>query len=378
MSTVVFVMEWVPQYRAPFYDALRAELARSGVDVRLIHGDPPPSRRKRRDEQRLPWAEVVGNRFLTIGGLEVTLQPVWRAWQPADLVVIQHEAGLALNYAVLSRARLGGPPVALWGHGENPNQVGANGTAEWLKRRMTPRADWIFAYTARSATVYESCGGDPARTTIVQNAIDVSALTSTDGVVSESVARLVDDVGRRTNHVGWMVSALDQWKRVPFLVNVLDAVRARVDDFEFFVLGAGASAPILERAAQTRSWLHVMGPVFGADKAAIGRIARITVHPGLVGLHVIEAFATASPMVTADVAYHSHEVDYLEHGVNAIVLPRFATVRQFADAVAGLFEDETELRSLQAGCRSAASRYTLDAMVTNFAAGVNEALAAQA
>jgi glycosyltransferase involved in cell wall biosynthesis len=185
----------------------------------------------------------------------------------------------------------------------------------------------------------------------------------------------LEAVAGRESRIGWIVSALDRWKRVPFLLETLDAVRDRVENFEFFALGAGCDAAILVKAARSRPWLHALGPVFGADKAAIGRRAEVTIHPGLVGLHVIDAFATASPMVTADISYHSHEIEYLEPDVNALVLAESASPVELAAAVAELFADNARLSTLQSGCRSAAEVYTMDAMVERFATGVLLALA---
>ncbi|MGB5757433.1 MAG: hypothetical protein WBM50_10995, partial [Acidimicrobiales bacterium] len=111
----------------------------------------------------------------------------------------------------------------------------------------------------------------------------------------------------------------------------------------------------------------------GADKAAVGRLARLTIHPGLIGLHVIEAFATCSPIVTADLDYHSHEVSYLGPD-NAVVLPADASADDFAETVEGLFGDPVELARLAKGCLAASEIYTLDAMVGNFAGGIEDAL----
>ena len=141
-----------------------------------------------------------------------------------------------------------------------------------------------------------------------------------------------------------------------------------------FALGAGDQAHLLAEAAETRPWLHALGACFGADKAAIGALASLTIHPGLAGLHVVETFATESPMVTADIDYHSHEIEYLTPD-NSVMLAADADVDAFATAVASAFGDATELARLQAGCRVASETFTLDAMVDNFATGIGDAIA---
>jgi hypothetical protein len=380
-GSVVFAMEWIPQYRVPFYEGLRAALAADGVEMRLVHGDPPASRRKRNDSKILDWATYVPNRLWTVRGLELTAQPVVRHLRGADLVVLQQETGLLLNYLMMARARLGGPAVGLWGHGHNFNPLEASGPAERVKALVTRHADWFFAYTQRSAEVFASIGCDRSRTTVVQNSTSIAELRNPSGPVSDDVAALVADLrhggpdgGPAT--VGWIVSALDRWKRVPFLIEVLDGCAERIPGFAFVALGAGDAAHLLVEAAETRPWLHPLGARFGADKAAIGDIASFTVHPGLAGLHVIETFATETPMVTADISYHSHETDYLDAG-NSVMLPGEATADDFAAAIADLATDPERLKHLQAGCAEAAEIYTIEAMVENFAAGVKAAIAAR-
>jgi glycosyltransferase involved in cell wall biosynthesis len=372
---VVFAMEWVPQYRAPFYERLRVELAARGVEMRLVHGDPPTSRKKRNDSKVIDWAEYVPNRLWTVKGLELTAQPVLKLLRGADLVVMQQETGLLLNYVMMAKSRVGGPKIALWGHGHNFNPHEASGPAERVKQVVTKWADWVFAYTEHSAGVFRSIGMDPDHITVVQNSLDIEPIRNPSGTVSDDVAELVAELNASGARLGWIVSALDRWKRVPFLIEVLDACAERIDGFAFVALGAGDQAHLIAEAAETRPWLHSLGARFGADKAAIGALASVTIHPGLAGLHVVETFATESPMVTADIDYHSHEIEYLTAD-NSIVLPAEADVDGFATAVADLLGDRAELARLQAGCRASSAIFTLDAMVDNFATGVVDALAA--
>ncbi len=371
---VTFAMEWVPQYRAPFYERLRVELDHRGVEMRLVHGDPPSSRKKRNDAKVIDWADYVPNKLWTVKGLELTAQPVLGQLRGADLVVLQQETGLLLNYLMMARSRLRGPKLALWGHGHNFNPLEASELAEGVKRRVTKFGDWAFAYTERSAEVFRSIGVAPEHITVVQNSLDIEPIRNPTGTVSGDVAELVSDLSARSAKVGWIVSALDQWKRVPFLIDVLDRCAERVDDFAFVALGAGDQAHLLAEAAETRPWLHALGARFGPDKAAIGQLADVTIHPGLAGLHVIECFATESPMITADLDYHSHEITYLSPE-NSVVLDNGASAGDFADATAKLMDDPARLGDLKDGCRASADVFTLDAMVDNFATGITEALA---
>lgn len=372
---VVICMEWMPSYRRGFYEALEPRLAESDISMTVVHGLPPASRSQRQDHSEPEWAELVMNREVSVKGTELTWQPVWNRAKSADLIILQQEAANLFNYLALAMHRVGGPPVALWGHGENPDPATSNPLAERLKRFSTPFGNWFFAYTERSAAIFRSMDIPASRITVVNNsrAADNVAYSSEDA--SAEIAELCAEVTARSQNIGWMSSALDSSKRIPFLIETLDQVRAMVNDFEFFVLGRGSAEHLVDAAARTRPWLHAVGARFGSDKVAIGEVARLTIHPGLLGLHVVDAFAFQTPIVTTEFTSHSHEFDYLDDGVNARILGPDASAIELGAAVSAILRDEELLHILMKGCKESGTVYTLEAMVERFHDGVLGALA---
>ena len=97
--------------------------------------------------------------------------------------------------------------------------------------------------------------------------------------------------------------------------------------------------------------------------------------PGLVGLAIVDSFATGCPLVTVDLPSHSPEVEYLEDGVNGVLPPRrHRAPVQYGEHVAGLLGDPAALQRLRDGCAVSAATYTVDAMVERYAEGVLAAL----
>ena len=94
--------------------------------------------------------------------------------------------------------------------------------------------------------------------------------------------------------------------------------------------------------------------------------------PGLVGLVVLDSFASAVPMVTTDWPFHSPEIQYLEHGENGWRSPN--TLDAYVDAVARLLSDDELRAHLRRGCDEATARYPMQGMVTRFADGIVAAL----
>lgn len=370
---VVFASEWMPRYRHDFYERLIPLLADDGIDVSVYSGQPPGSRAGRGDAHHPDWVTPVTNRFVTVGGRELTWQPVVGRVARADLAIVQHETGLLANYPLLALGRVTPLRTAIWGHGEHPVAGAALGAAETVKRVTGRLAHHVFAYTERSQSIYLEAGYDDERITVVQNSRSGLDPVATHADLSCDVRDLVERIRRDGGRLAWMASALDGTKRLPFLVAAADEAHRLDPTFELAVMGDGDDRHLLDDAATTRPWLHVLGARFGADKSAIAMASEVCLQPGLIGLHVIDTFAAATPMVTTRSATHSHEFDYLD-ATNAVVLDDDATAEELGRALVDLLHDPERLATLRQGCRDAAKRFSLETMVDRFRGGVLAAL----
>ena len=100
-------------------------------------------------------------------------------------------------------------------------------------------------------------------------------------------------------------------KRLAFSVEATDAIRSEIPDFQLLVIGDGPDRQMVDSAAASRPWLHVLGALKGNPMVDAAVAADLCLNPGLVGLAVLDAFALSLPMVTCDVPYHSPEIEYL-------------------------------------------------------------------
>jgi L-malate glycosyltransferase len=112
-----------------------------------------------------------------------------------------------------------------------------------------------------------------------------------------------------------------------------------------------------------------VGPVAGTRKIEWLGVAEVLIAPGAVGLGLVEAFAAGVPTVVCEGGGHGPELAYLESGVNGLMVP--ATPQSLARAVLSLLQEVPLAQRLREGCRAAADRYTLEAMVANFCDGVD-------
>lgn len=375
VARVLIVYKTLPHYRVDFFDRLRTKLAADNIELELVVGQPDPLAAAKNDTASLPWATHVDSRFIRVRGRTVVWQPVLGRARHADLVIVEQASKLLVNSVFQLWRKARGPKFALWGHGVNLDQGKASKLGEWWKRRTLTACDWWFGYTEGTERILRKGGVSPERITVVQNAIDTTALSMmrhsmSASAVQETAARL----GIDSAHVAVFIGSLYGAKRLPFLVSAADLIRAQLPDFHLVVIGDGPERSVLNDAAKTRPWLHVVGQLRGEDLVRHASIGSVLVMPGLVGLAVLDAFALELPMVTCAVANHSPEIEYLKHGENGLIIDDAESPEAYAREVADLLTDAERLAHLRLGCRAAAERYTVDEMVDRFRNGVVLAL----
>lgn len=378
MVQVAFVSRYVPQYREDFLTRTRERLAGDGIRFRVVHGQPSAKEAAKGDAVSLEWGERVDSRIFPMAGREMYWQPVLgRVWHD-DLVIVEQGSRLLVNYPLVAAQRLGGPPLAFWGHGLHFAAHEVTGSGEAAKRALARRAHWWFAYTERSAGIVSGLGYPRERVTVVQNAIDTRAIREWRAALSaDSLDGLRAKLRLGRGPVGVFCGALYPEKRLAFLVQACDRVRERLPSFEMLVIGGGEDEVLVRAAAADRPWLKFLGARFGADKVRHLALGDVFLMPGLVGLAILDAFALELPLVTTSVPYHSHEVSYLDDGVNGVMIEDADDPAAYATAVADLLGDASRLETLREGCRRAAEVYTVENMTARFCEGVAQALNAE-
>jgi L-malate glycosyltransferase len=371
---VAIVQEAVLHYRERFYELLRERLAAVGIDLVLVHSNDEDDVFESAID--LPWAHHVPARRLRLGGRDVVYQPCRHALRGCELVIVEQGSRHLINYLLFAEQALGRRRVALWGHGRNFNTIDASPVGEVLKALGTRHAHWWFAYTDQSARIAEELGVSPDHITVVRNASDTTALRElVDGIGSGEQRRTREELGVTGEHVGLYLGSLTPAKRLDYLLDASDEVRATVPDFELLVAGAGPEEPLVRRFAEARPWVHLLGATHDERKAQALAVADLVLMPASAGLVVLDSFAAGVPMAISSAWPHGPEADYLEHNVNGLVVEDAGDARRYGAVVAELLRSPDVREKLVAGCRRAAGEYTVEGMVTRFVAGIEQALA---
>ena len=374
MKKVVVCQHRLLHYRTALFDRLRTACADRGIDLHLVHGQASPRESAKKDEGALPWAHKVQNRFWEAGARDLVWQPFPADLRDADLVVVMQENRILSNYPLLLSRLWSARKVAYWGHGVNFQSHAPAGLRERWKRMTLTRVDWWFAYTETSAEIVRRVGYPAERITCLNNAIDNEAFERELMQVTDAqlhAMRLLIDAPEGAP-VGLFCGSLYPDKRLDFMINAADRIQAALPAFRLVVIGDGPSADVIRTAMATRPWLKWQGVRKGVEKAAWFRLADGVINPGAVGLHVLDAFCSGTPMMTTAEARHGPEIAYLRDGQNGLVV--HGGEERYADAVIALFNDRAKLDAIKQTALQDGQRYTLNNMVGRFADGITQCL----
>lgn len=371
---VVIIQRVLPHYRIPFFIRLQQLLKQEAIELRLIYGQEFPGDTPRTVDLNEPWATKIHNRYLKLPFADLTWQPCWHYVQDADLVIVEQANRLLINYLLQFFWRNRTHKLAFWGHGTNFQSRHRDSLKNRLRRFFSRQVDWWLAYTDMSIPHLTASNFPAEKLTVVQNCIDTENLKiAVQRTSDQQLQALRQRLGLTSQHIGLYCGGLYPDKRIGFLLEACDALKAKVPDFECLIIGEGQDAELVRAAAESRPWLHYLGPIFGDERVPYFMLSRVLLMPGLVGLVIIDSFVTRLPLFTTDNGIHSPEIAYLENGVNGFMSAN--NPDEYVDEVVKALCDDAYLQNLRNGCALSSEKYSLENMANNFVAGVRQCLA---
>jgi L-malate glycosyltransferase len=371
MKKVLIIYKFLPQYRVDFFNKLKEELYKDGIEFQLVYGKSLNASALRKDEVDLDWAHYVPNKLWQLGNTELLWQPCLKYLEHQDLVIVEQANKLLINYYLMLMRRFSSYKFAFWGHGRN-RQGDPDHWKEKFKELFLKQCDWWFAYTREVRDMLISYNYPAERITVVQNAFDTVSLQQ---YYHRIPATETDDLKRAYGitgeNVGIYCGALYAEKRIDFILEACKAIRSQVYDFHMIFLGSGNESDKVLDAVKACDWMHYAGPKFGNERAKYFKIASIQVMPSCVGLGILDSFAMETPIITTDEPKHGPEIGYLEPGKNGIITPN-----RFEDYVKAVVEtlQTKKFIPMIAACADSAKVYTVEQMVENFKNGIIQCL----
>jgi glycosyltransferase involved in cell wall biosynthesis len=376
MAKVTIVQRILPHYRIPFFTQLAEALAKDGIELSLVYGQELQGTVPKTFEFDAPWAHRIKNAYFKIFGYEMVWQPCLKMTGGSDLIIVEQANRLLVNYAYLLLRKAGNFKLAYWGHGKNMCiGPGRNKLREYLKRALGRSVDWWFAYTGLSARVASDLGMPLDRITAVMNSIDTEELE--EGVrqaTPEQLDALKKTLGIRSDNVGVFCGGMNRAKHLDFLLDACVNIKTQLPGFEIIFIGSGPEQHKVEKAAAQYSWVHYVGPKYGLERVAYLMLGKALLMPGLIGLVILDSFVTQVPVFTTDTPGHGPEIDYLEDGLNGVLV--HAGEESYSQSVVAYFESVDMQSALRNGCAASAQKYSLKNMVMNFSDGIKRCLPA--
>ena len=311
MLELSIVQPYVPAYRVPFFEGLRATLESDEVRVRVIAGAPRGIQAARGDAAKPDWLEEVRPRAIAVGARSLSLTHSRPLWRGSDAVIVPHQG---TSFDALSALLFRGDRrVGVWGH-IAPYTSPLNRVDGAIEAWQLRRADQVFAYTGGGRQFAREAGVVSDKITVVMNTVDTDSLVSyLRAITPAAQSAFLREKDIPSEHLVGYIGGLDASKRIDFLASVMDELWAKESKAHFLVAGTGASAQLLERAA-ARGQATLLGYVDGLTKAHLLKAVRFVVNPGRVGLIAVDCLAAQRPLLTTRWPWHAPEIDYLEEG----------------------------------------------------------------
>ena len=375
---VLLLCAWLPTYQLELWSDLRRTLAERGVEFTIIQGDPDDEIAMRGQAASLDWTVYRPNRFFRIGGRTLVWQRCTDVALDSDLVIVDEGSRLLLNYWLLAKQRRRRLRVAFWGHGGNLNALRASRFSEALKRRISRLPQWWFAYTEGAKHRVVALGYPTERITVIQNASPTESLRERiAALTSAENGELREELTLGDGPIGLFLGSLYEDKRVEYLLEAADGVHERLNGFRLVIGGDGSKRRDVELAASTRPYVRIVGSVDSEQKARLLAVADVLLLPSAVGLALVDGFAAGLPTITTSVPTHGPEIEYLEDGVNGLILPADTSPSEYGERIVDVLTDDVLRTNLARGAAASGSVYTGASMVSRFADGIESALSTE-
>ncbi len=372
VSIVLFRMF---HYRVDFLNLLKDDLAKSGIKLIVYYGKPSSESLSRKDAETLNWGTEIYSRVATVRNKEIMLQIPPIAIFRSDLTIVMHENRMLINYVFqLLRPALR-MKFAFWGHGQNFQSNRPDGFRERFKSKLAHQSDWYFAYTELSKQALVRANYPAERITVFNNTIDSSKFSRlVDRVTPEQKTEFLNKLNIPDDaQIALFCGSIYSLKRPRELLESVYAIRKSVENLHFIIIGAGPDSDLFLAADDSHNWIHYIGMQKGLKKSIAYSVCDVILNPGLVGLHVVDAFSAGRVFITMEAEFHSPEFAYLENGKNGIVTS--FSVEEYVAQTVSVLTDSQRRQAIENAARASSDSLSLQNMVNRFVEGIKSTLA---
>jgi glycosyltransferase involved in cell wall biosynthesis len=243
-----------------------------------------------------------------------------------------------------------------------------------LLASLMPSMDRLIVPSDSIASKVRGEGREGARFAVIPNGVDLSRFATPAPVCG---LRSELDIPRGAPLIG-VVARLEPEKGHRHIVDAMPAVLRACPDAWLVIVGEGSEADaLLDRVASLgpRVAERIVFTGRREDVSALTADLTVAVAPSLreaQGISILEAMARRRPVVASDVGGIP---EVITHGVDGLLVPP-GDPRALADAIVALLADPALRERIgEAGYRTVAERFSIDAQVKRIEAVYDEELA---
>ena len=371
VKKVLIIQQIIPEYRKEFFNILKIELAKNEIELSLIYANKSESNKSNGKYYELKWGKLVVNKTFKFFKLNLCWQPVVKYLEDKDLIIVEAANKLILNYFIMVARFFWRNKLGFWGHGRNL-QSHSNSWSNKFSLLFLKKCDWWFGYTNGVKEFLIKNNYPPNKITVVQNAIDTLNLREQIAEVKENeIEELKIQLGITGSKIAIFCGGMYAEKRIDFILETCYIIKKEIPEFEMIFIGSGIESGIVQKASESKNWIHYVGTKTGKERIKYFKIASIQLMPGLVGLGILDSFALETPLITTKHEFHSPEIEYLENEKNGVITEN--TLELYSQTVIKVLKSDRYL-DLVNGCIKSANQYTVQKMVENFKSGILQCL----
>ena len=292
-----------------------------------------------------------------------------------DVVVVCGEPrNLAMMWLAL-KARIREIPVVWWGLHKMPNQNERNlKIRKWIMRRL---ATTILFYNKAGIEWLRSLGEDVTHVFATGNTVAQEPIKA---AIRDWLGERLVEFRRKEGLVGKRIilacSRIIEKQRLHEAIEALSKEPLKRDDTILAVIGDGPlkdDCVALAKNLGVNDRIRWLGAMFDEKEMAPWFLsAKAFTYPGPVGLAILKALSYGLPAVIND-THNSTEAEIMENGKTGLLFKESDT-EDLARALNDLMSDEKRWNEMSTYSKKIAyENYSMDSMVNNFCAAIEDA-----
>ncbi len=354
---VAVVQPSLAKYRIPVFKELAS---RDGIDLTVYYG----TRRDLINVEPEGFKAVAAplhrvgpsRRYLLIHGAQWTSASL----RKCDVLVLNWTPRYATLLPSLLKAKLGGVPTVLWGHGfskrDRPSQRA-------VRKFFAERGTAVMFYDAYTAQKHIDEGWDSSRVFVAPNTVDQQeAAQARERWLSdpERLSAFQREHGLTPGQVLLYVSRLDPANRVDMLIRATAKLKRQWPGIRTVIIGNGDQERErlreVAKEAGIDSSVFLKQGIYDEDELAPWFLsAAAYCYPENIGLSIIHAMSYGVPVVTSDCREcHNPEIAVLEPGVNGLTY-QHGSLEDLSGTLSGLLSDAEQRGKLASNALATAT-----------------------